>query len=213
MDSSTQVWNHSSLGVSRSFGYRGTAFGRLLARPGELTEQQEVRLGRGAFRRPDWIVAIRGLEAAGRDLLGSSRLPKTEPASVDGTFEWRARTRYIYWVPDRRGHGHWTRYDFLALSLMIRGVLSPGSSSGKYVVTGDLQAFFAPPWRRRLEGYAVFRWPAGAVRCRRPGQGCRELSARSGSRFLRSVSSETILQIVAEGRGTHGLSLWTGPWR
>jgi hypothetical protein len=38
-------------------------------------------------------------------------------------------TRYIYWVPDRRGHGRWTRYDFLALSLMIRGVLSPGSQA------------------------------------------------------------------------------------
>ena len=38
-------------------------------------------------------------------------------------------TRYIYWVPDRRGHGRWTRYDFLALSLMIRGVLSPGSEA------------------------------------------------------------------------------------
>jgi hypothetical protein len=37
--------------------------------------------------------------------------------------------RYIYWVPERRGHGRWTRYDFLALSLMIRGVLSPGSEA------------------------------------------------------------------------------------
>jgi hypothetical protein len=37
--------------------------------------------------------------------------------------------RYIYWVPDRRGHGRWTRYDFPALSLMIRGVLSPGSEA------------------------------------------------------------------------------------
>jgi hypothetical protein len=37
-------------------------------------------------------------------------------------------TRYIYWVPDRRGHGRWTRYDFLALSRMIRGV-SPDSEA------------------------------------------------------------------------------------
>lgn len=29
--------------------------------------------------------------------------------------------RYIYWVPESRGFGRWTRYDFLALSLMIRG--------------------------------------------------------------------------------------------
>jgi hypothetical protein len=38
-------------------------------------------------------------------------------------------SRYIYWVPDRRGYGLWTRYDFPALSLMIRGVLSPGSET------------------------------------------------------------------------------------
>lgn len=38
-------------------------------------------------------------------------------------------TRYIYWVPEGRGFGRWIRYDFLALSLMIRGVLSPGSEA------------------------------------------------------------------------------------
>ena len=37
-----------------------------------------------------------------------------------------APPRYIYWVPECRGHGRWTRYDFPALLLMIRGVLSPG---------------------------------------------------------------------------------------
>ena len=41
----------------------------------------------------------------------------------------RAAARYIYWVPEVRGLGRWTRYDFLALSLMIRGVLSPGSEA------------------------------------------------------------------------------------
>lgn len=29
--------------------------------------------------------------------------------------------RYIYSVPESRGLGRWTWYDFLALSLMIRG--------------------------------------------------------------------------------------------
>jgi hypothetical protein len=37
--------------------------------------------------------------------------------------------RYIYSVPEGRGFGRWTWYDFLALSLMIRGVLSPGSET------------------------------------------------------------------------------------
>jgi len=37
--------------------------------------------------------------------------------------------RYIYSVPEGRGFGRWTWYDFLALSLMIRGVLSPGSEA------------------------------------------------------------------------------------
>ena len=40
-----------------------------------------------------------------------------------------AMTRYIYSVPEGRGFGRWTWYDFLALSLMIRGVLSPGSET------------------------------------------------------------------------------------
>lgn len=37
--------------------------------------------------------------------------------------------RYIYWVPDRRGHSRWNRYDFLALSQMTWGVSSPGSET------------------------------------------------------------------------------------
>lgn len=47
--------------------------------------------------------------------------------------DWHARnrekTRYLYCVPDGRGFGRWARYDFLALSFMIRGVLSPGSEA------------------------------------------------------------------------------------
>tara|TARA_R100000935_G_scaffold9555_1_gene19388 strand:- start:659 stop:892 length:234 start_codon:yes stop_codon:yes gene_type:complete len=49
--------------------------------------------------------------------------------STEWTVPFGPAARYIYWVPDRRGHGRWTRYDFLALSLMIRGVLSPGSEA------------------------------------------------------------------------------------
>lgn len=37
--------------------------------------------------------------------------------------------RYIYSAPESRGRGRWTWYDFLALSPMIRGVLSPGSET------------------------------------------------------------------------------------
>ena len=55
------------------------------------------------------------------------------PASISGlsgTYRTPVATpRYIYWVPEGRGFGRWTRYDFLALLLMIRGVLSPGSET------------------------------------------------------------------------------------
>lgn len=67
-ESDAAVWNQSSLGVSHSLGYRDTGIKRVVARPGELTEQQEVRLTSGEFRRPDWSVAVEGFEAARRDL-------------------------------------------------------------------------------------------------------------------------------------------------
>jgi hypothetical protein len=41
----------------------------------------------------------------------------------------QGQPRYIYSVPEGRGFGRWTWYDFLALSLMIRGVLSPDSET------------------------------------------------------------------------------------
>lgn len=74
-ESDAAVWNQSSLGVSHSLGYRDTGIKRVVARPGELTEQQEVRLGREEFNRPDWNVTVEGLEAARRDLLVPSALP------------------------------------------------------------------------------------------------------------------------------------------
>lgn len=68
-ESDAAVWNHSSLGVSRSLGYTFTGIKRVVARPGELTEQQEVRRTAAEFKRPDWIVTITGLDAAKKELL------------------------------------------------------------------------------------------------------------------------------------------------
>lgn len=60
----------------------------------------EENVHTGALYVRQWVIAGRGLPA-----------------------------RYIYSVPEGRGFGRWTWYDFLALSLMIRGVLSPGSET------------------------------------------------------------------------------------
>ena len=67
-ESEAAVWNKPSLGVSRSLGYRNGGIKRVVARPGELTEQQEVRLDHGQFLRPSWDVTVEGLDAARRDL-------------------------------------------------------------------------------------------------------------------------------------------------
>lgn len=72
-ESDAAVWNQPSLGVSGSLGYRKTGIKRAVARPGELTEQQEVRLEREEFVRPDWDVTVEGLEAARRDLFFAQR--------------------------------------------------------------------------------------------------------------------------------------------
>ena len=71
-ESDAAVWNQSSLGVSHSLGYRDTGIKRVVARPGELTEAQEVRLGREQFKRPDWNITIEGLEAARRDIFDAT---------------------------------------------------------------------------------------------------------------------------------------------
>jgi len=68
-ESGAAVWNHSSLGVSRSLGYTFTGIKRVVARPGELTEEQEVRVTPAEFKRPDWNVTITGLDAAKKELL------------------------------------------------------------------------------------------------------------------------------------------------
>lgn len=67
-ESAAAVWNKPSLGVSRSLGYRNGGIKRVVARPGELTEQREVRLERAEFVRPKWNLTVEGLDAARRDL-------------------------------------------------------------------------------------------------------------------------------------------------
>jgi RimJ/RimL family protein N-acetyltransferase len=67
-ESDAAVWNQASLGVSRSLGYQNSGIKRVVARPGELTEQQGVRLVREDFIRPPWDVQVEGLDAARRDL-------------------------------------------------------------------------------------------------------------------------------------------------
>jgi hypothetical protein len=58
------------------------------------------------------------------EVISRNRIPGAHDASViTGT------PRYIYSVPEGRGFGRWTWYDFRALSLMIRGVLSPDSET------------------------------------------------------------------------------------
>ena len=42
---------------------------RVVTRPGELAEQQEVRVTPADFKRPPWSVDVRGLEAAKNELL------------------------------------------------------------------------------------------------------------------------------------------------
>ena len=71
-ESSAAVWNHSSLGVSRSLGYALGSVKRVVTRPGELAEQQEVSVTPADFKRPDWTVTVTGLEAARKDLLGGT---------------------------------------------------------------------------------------------------------------------------------------------
>ncbi|MFJ6279858.1 GNAT family N-acetyltransferase [Arthrobacter subterraneus] len=67
-ESDAAVWNQGSSGVSRSLGYRNSGVKRVVARPGELTEQHGVRLAREDFIRPPWDVDVEGLDAARRDL-------------------------------------------------------------------------------------------------------------------------------------------------
>lgn len=68
-ESSAATWNRSSLGVSRSLGYQENGQSRVVTRPGEADVEQRVRLDRDAFKRPDWTLAVSGLELALPELL------------------------------------------------------------------------------------------------------------------------------------------------
>lgn len=68
-ESAAATWNHASLGVSLSLGYAKGSVKRVVTRPGELAEQQEVRVTPADFKRPPWSVDVRGLEAAKNELL------------------------------------------------------------------------------------------------------------------------------------------------
>ncbi|GAA1496317.1 GNAT family N-acetyltransferase [Paeniglutamicibacter kerguelensis] len=78
-ESSAAVWNHSSLGVSRSLGYVQGSVKRVVTRPGELAEQQEVSVTSAEFKRPDWTVVVTGLEAARKELLGNHAIDGRVP--------------------------------------------------------------------------------------------------------------------------------------
>lgn len=63
-ESSAMAWNAPSLGVSRKLGYRDNGVTRVATRPGEVADEQRVRLARAEFRRPSWEVTVRGAEPA-----------------------------------------------------------------------------------------------------------------------------------------------------
>jgi RimJ/RimL family protein N-acetyltransferase len=60
--------NPSSLRISAKLGYRTNGMDRQQRRPGEVVAHQRLVLEPAEFRRPDWTVAVTGLEAC-RDLL------------------------------------------------------------------------------------------------------------------------------------------------
>lgn len=68
-ESSAATWNHSSLGVSLGLGYVKGSVKRVVTRPGELDEQQEVRVTPAEFKRPQWTLGVSGLDAAKKELL------------------------------------------------------------------------------------------------------------------------------------------------
>jgi len=59
--SDAAVWNAASLGVSRRLGYRDNGLQRVVGRPGELVESQQLRLPREDFIRPPWTIEVSGL--------------------------------------------------------------------------------------------------------------------------------------------------------
>ena len=68
-ESGAMTWNASSLGVSRKLGYRPNGVARVVVRDG-LGIEQQLRLEREQFVRPDWTLVTEGVEAARAQLLG-----------------------------------------------------------------------------------------------------------------------------------------------
>ncbi|WP_144795817.1 GNAT family N-acetyltransferase [Microbacterium paludicola] len=63
-ESGAKSWNDASLAVSRKLGYQPNGVTRVAPRPGEVTDEQHMRLGKASFVRPDWSVSVRGAEPA-----------------------------------------------------------------------------------------------------------------------------------------------------
>ena len=70
-ESEAALWNKASLGVSHGLGYQNSGLRRGVGRPGELSEQQGVRLIPSDFNRPDWVIRVAGFDAIRRDLFKS----------------------------------------------------------------------------------------------------------------------------------------------
>jgi RimJ/RimL family protein N-acetyltransferase len=68
-ESGAAVWNAASLGVSRKLGYRENGIARIVSRPGEVTEEQRLRLLREDFVRPTWTLRVEGFDAARGELI------------------------------------------------------------------------------------------------------------------------------------------------
>jgi RimJ/RimL family protein N-acetyltransferase len=67
-ESGAASWNAASLAVSRKLGYEPNGVTRVHPRPGEVVDEQKVRLSAERFARPTWSIAVRGADAAHRQL-------------------------------------------------------------------------------------------------------------------------------------------------
>ncbi|MFT4235365.1 MAG: GNAT family N-acetyltransferase [Microbacterium sp.] len=84
-ESSAMSWNAASLGVSRKLGYQLNGVTRVSPKEGEPGDNQNVRLPKGDFIRPDWSIEVRGADAALAQLgIISSRFPESVQALVFG---------------------------------------------------------------------------------------------------------------------------------
>lgn len=61
-ESGAAAWNAASLSVSQKLGYELNGVTRVSPRQGEPVDEQRVRLDKGAFRRPDWSISVRGAD-------------------------------------------------------------------------------------------------------------------------------------------------------